>query len=111
MRSTKVETSRVPGEILGEDFAGGVRVDLGMDAQAGADVAGIGEGAQDDVKTLGSFFDGCFGEARVLEEATRNGAVAGCVEGGRRVGLVGSDGRVWFERCAAAACPFHTLPG
>jgi len=35
-----------------------------------------GEGAQDDVKTLGSFF-AVFGEARDLEEGRATGAVRG----------------------------------
>src|SRR5882762_9112313 len=107
MRSTKWRRAGVPGELLGEDFAGGVCVDLGMDAQAGADVAGIWEGAQDDVKTVGSFLNGCFGEARDLEEATRNCGVTDCVEGGRGFGKRGSLAR----RFAAIGVRFHGRQG
>src|SRR2546430_15632227 len=82
-----------------------------MDAQAVADVAGIWEGAQDDVKTVGSFLNGCFGEARGLEEATRNCGVTDCVEGGRGFGLVGSDGGVWFERCGGGDLHFKSVLG
>ena len=63
------------------------------------------------MKTLGSFLNGCFGEARDLEEATRNGGVAGGVEGGRGLGLVRSDGGVWFERCGGADFHFKVVQG
>src|SRR5258708_13062300 len=58
------------------------------------------------MKTFGSFLDGSFGEARGLEEAAGRGRVASGVEGGRRFGLVGSDGGVWVEGCGGGAFYF-----
>jgi hypothetical protein len=64
---------------LGEDFAGRVGFDLGVEAQTGAGPRGIGEVAEEDMKTVGGFFDGGFGETRGLEEAAGDGSVAGGV--------------------------------
>jgi len=73
-----------PGEFLRENFAGGVGVDFGVDAQARSGVAVVGEGAQGDVEASGSFFDGGFGEASDLEETAGNGGVTSGVEGRAR---------------------------
>src|SRR5438094_3026611 len=40
-----------PGQSFGEDFAGGVGIDEGFDAEAGAGFARVGEGAQEDRKS------------------------------------------------------------
>ena len=65
-----------PDELLGEDLARGVGVDYGLDSEAGAGVAGVGEGVKDDVKSLGRFLDRGLGEAGDVEEAAGDGGVA-----------------------------------
>src|SRR6266403_634672 len=82
-----------------------------MDQRAGADIARRRKGTQDDVEAVGSFFDGGFGEASDLEEATRDGGVASGVEGGRRFRFVGSEGSVWVERGAGADIDFNLVEG
>src|SRR5260370_9483720 len=101
----------VPGELLGEDFAGRVGVDDGMDAQAGADVAGIRKSPQDDMETVGSFLDGGFGEAGDQEEAASDWRIASSVEGGRRFGVVGRNSGVEVERGAGADIDFNLVEG
>src|SRR5690349_17749272 len=88
-----------PGQLLGEDFAGGVGVDEGFDApfvaqgkQAGAGTLRVGEGAQDDVEAGGGLLDGSFGEAGDLEKAPSEGGIAGGVKGGGRLGFVSGGG-------------------
>ncbi len=66
----------VPSEFLGEDFAGRIRFDEGMDAEAGAGVAGVWKGAEDDMEAVGGFLDGGFGEAGDLKEAAGYGGVS-----------------------------------
>jgi len=45
----------VPGKFLGENFAGGVGGDEGVDARAGAGIAVIREVAEEDMKPSGVF--------------------------------------------------------
>src|SRR2546426_2310992 len=61
------------------------------------------------MKAIGSFLDGGFGEARGLEEAAGNSGVTHGVEGGRRFGFVGSDGRVGVERCGGGELGFYIV--
>src|SRR5713226_7816553 len=82
-----------------------------MDPQAGDGIAGVGKGAQDNVKPVCSFLDGSLREARNLEEAARNGGVASGVEGGRGCGLVGSDSGVGVERGGGADFDFDVVEG
>src|SRR2546427_6193336 len=63
------------------------------------------------MKAIGSFLDGGFGEARGLEEAAGNSGVTHGVEGGRRFGFVGSDGRVGVERCGGGGVGFNIVGG
>src|SRR5260370_32018592 len=63
------------------------------------------------MKPFGSFLDGSFGEARGLEEAAGRGRVASGVEGGRRFGLVGSDGGVWVGGRCGADLDFKAVQG
>ena len=93
----------IPGEFLGAHFAGWVSANEGFNAPARTRIPSIREGAHGDLETLASLFDGCFGEARDLEEATRNGGVADCVEGGRRFGFIGCDGGVGVKGCSGGA--------
>src|SRR5258705_13322726 len=79
----------VPGEFLGENLAGRIGFDFGMDAQAGAGVAVVGEGAQDDMESIASFFDGGLRESSDLEEVAGKDGVGGGVEGGGGLGLGG----------------------
>ena len=107
-----------PGQFLGEDFAGGVGVNEGLDAafvgqgqEAGAGFAGVGERAEDDVEADGSLLDGGLGEAGDLEKAAGDGGIASGVEGGGRFGLIGGDGRVGFEVSARADGDFDVVEG
>src|SRR5713226_4937432 len=63
------------------------------------------------MKTVWCFFDGGFGEAGGLEEATGNSGVASGVEGGRGFWFVGSDGRVGVERAGGAKVDFEVVEG
>ena len=81
-----------PGQSFGEEFAGGVGVDEGFDAEAGAGFARVGEGAQDDVEAGRSLLDGGFGEARDLEKAAGDGGIARGVKSRGRRGLVSGGG-------------------
>src|SRR5713226_5126211 len=82
-----------------------------MDAQAGTGIVVVGEGAQSDPEAVGSFFDGGFGEAGELEEATSNSGVASGVEGGRGLRIVGSGGGIWVERGGGANFDFEVVEG
>src|SRR6267142_6831224 len=82
-----------------------------MDPRAGADIARRRKGAQGDVEASGSFFDGGFGEASDLEETAGNGGVTSGVEGGRRLGFVGSGGGVGIERGGGADFNFDVMEG
>jgi hypothetical protein len=107
-----------PGQLLGEDFAGSVGVDEGFDApfvaqgkQAGAGFACGGEGAKDDVEADGRLLDSSFGEARDLEKAAGDGGIAGGVEGGGRLGLVGRGGGAGIKVGAGANGDFDVMKG
>src|SRR5260370_23277999 len=63
------------------------------------------------MKAIGGFLDGGFGEAGYLEEAARNGGVAGGVEGRRGFGLVGSGGGVGGKRGGGADFDFDVVEG
>src|SRR5260370_33002764 len=63
------------------------------------------------MKAIGGFLDGGFGEAGYLEEAARNGGVAGGVEGRRGFGLVGSGGGVGDKRGGGADFDFDVVEG
>src|SRR5260370_39965267 len=63
------------------------------------------------MKAIGGFLDGGFGEAGYLEEAARNGGVAGGVEGRRGFGLVGSGGGVGVKRGGGADFDLDVVEG
>lgn len=107
-----------PGQLFGEDFAGGVGVNEGLDAafvgqgeEAGAGCTRVGEGAQDDVVAGGSLLDGGFGEAGDLEEAAGDGGIACGVEGRGGLGLVRGDGGGRIEIVAGADRDFDFVKG
>src|SRR5580704_4019035 len=100
-----------PRELLGEDFAGGVGVDEGFHAPAGARVARVGESVKNDVEALWGLFDAGFGEAGSLEEEAGDGAVASGIESGRGFGLEGSDCGLGIEASAGADLDFHVVEG
>ena len=91
-----------PDQLFGEDFAGRIGVDEGLDAQAGAGVAGVGKGTQNDMESPRSLLDGGFGEAGDLKKAAGDSGIAGGVEGGGRFGFVGGDGGARIEIGARA---------
>src|SRR5216684_801006 len=101
----------IPCELLGENFANWVGGDEGVNAWAGCDFAGVREVAEDDMKAVGSFFDGGFGEAGGLEEPSGDRGVAGGVEGGRGFRFVGSGGGVGVEGGGGADLDFKLVEG
>jgi len=100
-----------PGQSFGEDFAGGVGIDEGFDAEAGAGFARVGEGAQDDVEAGRSLLDGGFGEARDLEKAAGDGGIARGVKGRGGLGFVSGGGRAGIKVSAGADGDFEVVKG
>jgi hypothetical protein len=96
---------------LGEDLAGGVGVNEGFYAPAGARVARVGESVKNDVEALRGLFDAGFGEAGGLEEEAGDGAVASGVEDGRGFGFVGSDCGFRIEAGAWADFDLYVVEG
>ena len=100
-----------PGQSFGEEFAGGVGVDEGFDAEAGAGFARVGEGAQDDVEAGRSLLDGGFGEARDLEKAAGDSGVARGVESRGGLGFVSGGGGGGIKVGAGADGDFEVVKG
>src|SRR5205085_2394022 len=100
-----------PSQIFGEDFAGGVGIDEGLDAEAGAGFVRVGEGAEDDVEAGRSLLDGGFGEARDLEKAAGDGGIARGVKSRGRRGLVSGGGGARIKVGAGADGDFDVMKG
>ena len=109
---------RDPGDLFGEDFAGGIGVNEGLHAPlvgqgnaAGAGFGRVGEGAQDDVEAGRRLLDGGFGEAGDSEKAAGDPGIVGGVEGRGRLGLVGGDGGARVEVSTGADRDFQVVQG
>src|SRR5215467_14407719 len=107
-----------PGQFFGEDLAGEVGVNEGLNAafvaqgkERGAGFANVREGAKNDVVARGRLLDGGFGEAGDLEEAACEVGIAGGVERGGRLGLIGGDGGAGVEVGAGADGDFDVVEG
>ena len=97
----------VPGQLLGENFAGRVGVNEGLDARArrGSVVA------EANLKTFRRFFDGGSGKAGDLEETLRHSGISSGIESRGRFRLVGSDRGVGIEAGAEANFDFYIVNG